>query len=150
MTSVVLKMNDLFRKHMSDANAVDITAATLKMMIVKNTFVPNQNTDEFITIASPDEVTGTGYTVGGNPCTVGTVTMDGAGLVTVDCNDPAVWGQDAAGFSDGRYAVLYDDTGTPGTSRIVATSAAFASDQGNLAGAFAATIGAAGVYSMAR
>ena len=150
MTAVVLNMNDIYRKEMNDANAQDLSVVTIKAMIVTNSFTPNQNTDEFITAADANEVSGTGYTAGGNTCANGTVTMNGSGLVTVDCDDPASYAQNGAGFSNGRYVLLYIDTGTPATSRIIATSAAFASDQGNVAGAFTTTINAAGIFTMAR
>ena len=150
MTAVTLNMNDIFRQNMNNASALNIhLMSTLKMMIVKGTWTPNQNTDDLVTDASganANEVSGTGYTAGGNACANGSVTMDGAGLVTIDCDDPSAWAQNGAGFSNGRYAVLYDTV----TNKILATSANFGADQGNAAGVFSVTIGAAGIFTMAR
>ena len=35
-------------------------------------------------------------------------------------HDDITWTQNGAGFTDGQYFVWYKDTGTPGTSRLIA------------------------------
>lgn len=77
-------------------------------------------------------------------------TVDGSGLVTVDLDDPAQWAENAAGFSNARRVIIYLDTGTPATSRLIAYSDAFASDQGNTTGPFTVTVNASGLFTSAR
>lgn len=150
MTAVVNNLYDIFRENSYLAAAIDIEGATLKAMLVTNTEVPDQNLDEFINAADANEVTGTGYTAGGNACANPTVSLDGSGNITVDCDDPASYAQNGAGFSNARRTIIYDDTGTPSTSPVISFSAAYASDQGNVAGAFASTINASGLITEAR
>ena len=150
MPAVVFNLYDLYRKDSFNGGALDIDAATLKMMVVTGAYTLDQNLHDFVDDVIANEVSGTGYTARGNACTVGTVTMDAAGLVTVDCNDPAVWSQNAAGFANGRRAILYDDTGVNATSRLVGYSNDFGADKGNVDGDFTVTVNAAGIYTAAR
>ena len=150
MPAVAFNLYDLYRRDCFNGGALDIDAASLKMMVVTSAYSVNQNAHNFVDDVIANEVTGTGYTARGNACAVGTVTMDAAGLITVDCDDPAVWTQNAAGFSNARRAILYDDTGTNGTSRLVGYSADFGADKGNVDGDFTVTINAAGIYTAAR
>ena len=152
MPAVTFNLYDKFRENNFNGGAVDIDTATLKIAILKIGYTPNQNTDAVATSLGlgTNEVTGTGYTARGNICATGTVTLDGAGLVTIDAADPATWTQDASGFSDGRYAVLYDDTGTDSTSKLIGFSNDFGSDQGNVNGNFFVSFNAAGIFTSAR
>jgi len=156
MTAVTFNLYDTFRKNLNNAgitSALNINGlATLKIAIVSTSYVLVQNTHEFATslVLASNEVTGTNYTARGNSCLNGSVTMNTAGLVTVNCNDPAVWAQSATGFSNGSRAILYNDTGVDTTSRLIGYSAPFATVQGNVLGAFSVTIGTAGIYTMAR
>ena len=96
-------------------------------------------------------MTGTGYTAGGNACATPTWTgPDGSGVLTFDAADPATWTQNAAGFSNGRRAILYYDTGVSTTSRLVGYSADFGADSGNVAGDFSVTFNASGIYTSSR
>lgn len=96
-------------------------------------------------------MTGTGYTAGGNACATPTWTgPDGSGVLTFDASDPATWTQNAAGFSNGRRAILYYDTGVSTTSRLVGYSNDFGADSGNVAGDFSVTFNASGIYTCSR
>lgn len=139
---------DTHRKKRIDP-ADGAVAGTLKCALVTSAYTPDQNLHDFWDDVSANEVSGTGYTAGGNACTGITVSLSGAGLVTFDCNNPATWTQDAAGFSNAVRAVLYWDTGTPGTSRLLAYSDAFTAG-GNVAGDFSIEMDAAGVFTSAR
>lgn len=143
---------DLFRKKQAGgiAGAIDLTAVTVKCALVTNTEVPDQNLDDFWNDASANEVSGTNYTAGGNAVGTVTVTMDGAGVVTIDGDDPATWLQNASGFSNARRAILYRDTGVASTSELIAFSDAFAADKGNVDGDFSITLDAAGIFTAAR
>jgi hypothetical protein len=153
MPAVTFSLYDKFREGNFDGNAKNFETPGgngIKCAIVTAGYTPNQNTHDFWDDANASEVSGTGYTAGGNVLSSGTVTVDGAGLVTVDLNDPAAWAQNAAGFANGRRAVIYHDTGTPASSRLIGYSADFGADKGNVDGAFTVTVNAAGLFTAPR
>ncbi len=148
---------DKFRERFLDAaGGVDLeysgspAGAVLKMALASALTV-DQNVD--ITqadLAVFTEVTGTGYTAGGNACANATVTIDGAGLITVDADDPATWSQNAGGFADAvRAVLLFDNGGAQTTWEVVGYSDAFAA-AGNVAGDFTVQFAAAGIFTSAR
>jgi len=121
-----------------------------KIALVTSAYTPNQNTHDFWDDASANEVSGTGYTAGGNVLNNPSVSMDGSGNITIDGDDPATWAQDAAGFTNARRAVLIRDTGVAATSEIVAYSDDFGADRGNVAGPYSIQLDAAGIITSAR
>lgn len=97
-----------------------LTAATdLKVMLLTGSHTPNDDTDEFIDDVSANETSGIGYTAGGQSIVSESVSLDTANdRAELTCDD-IVWnGGGSEGSLTARYAYLYDDTGTPGTSRI--------------------------------
>lgn len=143
---------DIFRrKQASGVGAIDVTALTLKMLIVTSGYAPNQNTHDFEDDLGANEVSGTNYTAGGNTLANVTVTLSGAGLVTVDADDPATWLQNAAGFSNGRRCVAYADRGgAASANELIGYSDDFGADVGNVAGDFSIALHANGLYESAR
>ncbi len=94
---------------------IDFDTAVVKVMLCTSTYVPNKDTHAFKSDVT-GEVTGAGYTAGG--ATVATITS------TYDAtNDRAqVDGVDVSwtGLNTTfRYAVMYVDTGTATTSRLL-------------------------------
>lgn len=145
-----LNLYDTFRKVLADPARAAAIAGTLKAMWTTVTYTPNQNTDQFVTTPIANEVTGTNYTARGNACATPTWTgPDGAGLVTFDASDPAIWTQSATGFSNGRILVLYYDTATNGTSQLVAYADAGAS-VGNVAADLSVVFNTAGIFTAPR
>ncbi len=147
--ATTLNLFDLWRDFVADPTRSAAAAGTLKMSFhVAGTMV--QNTMEFfddVTVAAA-EVTGTNYTAGGNAlASPGWTGPDGAGLLTFDADDPAQWVQHASGFTNARHAIIYYDTGTPGTSRVVAYTVDFGADVGNVAGTVDVAINASGIYT---
>lgn len=150
--ATTLNLFDLYRDTLADPTRAAAVAGTLKLAIFIS-FTPNQNTNQFYSdlVPATNEVTGTGYTARGNACATPTWTgPDGAGLLTFDASDPATWSQNAAGFSNGRRAILYYDTAVNATSTLVAYSADFGADVGNLAADFSVAFAAAGIYTSPR
>lgn len=158
MPAVTFNLTDKFREKLLDGTSgIDLeysgapVNAVLTCMILSALTI-DQNTD--ITIgdcAVFTEVTGTGYTAGGNELANATVTLDGAGAITVDADDPADWAEDAGGFSDGLYSVIaMKNAGASSTWEILGYSAAYASVQGNVGGVFSNTIHASGLFQAAR
>lgn len=94
-------------------------ASTIKMMLLDSNHNNNIDTQEFIDDVSANEVTGTGYTAGGASVANVSVSADNTNDRAELQFDDVVW--DATGGTlTAAYAVLYDDTGTPGDSQILA------------------------------
>ena len=152
MPTVTLNLYDKYREGNFDGNEVNIETPGgngIKAAVVAAGYTVDQNLHDFFNDIT-NEVTGTGYTAGGNALSTGTVTVSGAGLVTVDLADPAVWSQNAGGFSTGRRVIIYHDTGVSTTSRLIAYSADFGADKGNVDGDFTVTLNASGLFTSAR
>jgi len=132
---------------LDDTNAA--VTGTLKVALVLTGYTTDQNLHDFFSDIT-NEVSGTNYTAGGNAAASPTYTLSGAGLITFDAADPATWSQSGAGFSTARRAILYYDTGTAATSRLVAYSEDFGADRGNVSGDFSIAFDAAGIYTQAR
>ena len=153
MPTVTLNLYDKYREGNFDGNEINIETPGgngVKAAVVTGSYTVDQNLHDFWSDVSANEVSGTGYTAGGNVLANGSATVDGAGLVTVDLDDPAVWSQNAAGFANGRRVVVYHDTGTGTTSRLLAYSADFGADKGNVDGDFTVTLHANGLFTSAR
>lgn len=148
--ATTFNLYDTWRDHVADPARAAAVSGTLKCAIVTSVYTVNQNTHDFWDDASANEVSGTNYTAGGNACATPTWTLDGAGDIDFDAADPATWSQSGAGFSNGRRAILYYDTGTASTSRLVGYSDDFGADSGNVAGDFTVAFNAAGIYTAAR
>lgn len=152
MPAVTFNLFDTFRKKQaSGQGAVDLSTLTVKCMIVTGTYTPNQNTHDFRDDLGANEVSGTGYTAGGNTLATPVVSLDGAGNVKVDFDDPAAWAQNAAGFSNGRRAVVYVARGGAASAdELIGYTDDFGADKGNVDGDFSVTVNANGLYTSAR
>lgn len=80
-------------------------ATTIKVALLADTYVPDQGNHDNWGDVSADEVTGTGYTSGGQEITTKSV-VDNAGTAVFD-GDDILW---ASSTITARYAVIYDDT----------------------------------------
>lgn len=144
--ATTFNLYDEFRRNQIDGvGGIDLTSATLKMMIVTSAYTVNQNTHRTKSDIT-NEVSGAGYAARGNSCATPTCTMNGAGLVTFDAGDPATWAQNAAGFSNGDKCIVYFDSGTDSTSLLVGYSNS-AGPFGNVAGDLVISFDAAGIFT---
>jgi len=152
MPAVTFNLYDKFRQKQASGNgAVNVEGLTVKAMVVTAGYTPDQNLHDFRDDLGATEVSGTGYTAGGNTLANPVVTLSGGGLVTVDFDDPAVWAQDAAGFADGRRFVIYIARGGAASAdELIGYSDDFGADKGNVDGDFSMTVNAAGLYTSAR
>ena len=143
---------DTFRqKQASGDGAMNITSLTVKCLLVTGSYTVDQNLHDFEDDLGANEVSGTGYTAGGNTVANITDALSGAGLVTLDGDDPATWSQDAAGFSNARRAILYVDRGgAASANELIAYSDDFGADRGNVAGDFTIEMDAAGIFTSPR
>ena len=116
-------MAGLTRYHLTNVkqwngNAIDFDTDTLKLALLTSAYTPAVTTDEFWADVSANEVSGDGYTAGGETLTGASVLVDGNGDVTIDA-DNVPWTQGASGFLNARIAVLYKDTGVAATSPLI-------------------------------
>lgn len=143
MASIV-KYNKWQEQALNGSGPIDWDTDTIKVMLVTSAYTPAPTTDNFINDVSANEVSGTNYTAGGE--TIGSISIvESAGVSTVDGAD-VVWLQNAAGFSNARYAVIYKDTGTPTTSPLVGYID-LTTDKSNVNGDLTIQWGAQGIFT---
>ena len=152
MAAVTFNLYDIFRrKQASGTGAVDLSSLTVKCMVVTGTYSVNQNTHDFRDDLGANEVSGSNYAAGGNTLATPVVTLSGAGLVTVDFDNPAAWSQHASGFSNGRRAIIYVARGGASSAdELIGYSDDFGADKGNVDGDFSVTVNASGLFTAAR
>jgi hypothetical protein len=150
--ATTLNLYDIFRRKQASGNgAVNLTTLTVKAMIVTAGYAPNQNTHDFRDDLGATEVAGSNYVAGGNTLTTPVVSLSGAGLVTVDFDDPATWLQHATGFSNGRRVVIYIARGGAASAdELIAYSDDFGADLGNVGADFIVQLNASGLFTSPR
>jgi hypothetical protein len=110
---------------------VDFDTDTINVALITSAVAPDEDSHQFFDDLNANEVSGTNYVAGGETVTNMAVTLL-AGTVTVGGDDVA-WLQNAGGFNNARYAVVYKDTGLASTSPIIAHSD-LGGDKGNVDG----------------
>lgn len=112
---------------------VDFDSDTIKVALVSSAYTPNQDTHDYWDDVSANEVSGTGYTAGGQALASKTVTYDGAtNTLILDAAD-SVW---AGSTVTARYAVIYDDSGATAGQKALIGYQDFGSDQSSTNGNF--------------
>jgi hypothetical protein len=122
---------DAFKTAQHNGNALDFdSGTTLKLALVTSSYTPNRATHDFWDDVVANEVSGTNYPAGGVALTTKTLTISN-NILTFDADDITI-NQDAGGFTNARYAILYnDDPGGDASSRLVAYND-LVSDRGNV------------------
>lgn len=123
-------------------NVVDFVSDTIKVMILTSAYNPDVINNKFISQVSANQVSGTGYTPGGPTLTSKTVTILGSVAAFNAAN--VLIGQNASGFTNGFYIVIYKDTGSPSTSPVIAYYN-LGTDTGNVVGDFDINWSAGGI-----
>ena len=95
---------------------INLATDTVKVMLLTSTHVTDIDLDVFIDDVSANEVSGTGYTAGGQALTTKAVTQDNTNDLGKFDADDVTW---ATATITARFAVIYKDTGTASTSPIV-------------------------------
>ncbi len=106
------------RRRANGQSRFDFDAGAVKVALMKNTWTPSHTLTFWSNIITNQIATGAGYA--GPAPLVGSTLTAAAGVVKFDANDTTVATQDAAGFANARWAVLFHDTGTPSTSELIA------------------------------
>ena len=97
------------------AERIDWINDTIKAAIINA--LPNQDTAQWWSDLSATEVSGTGYTAGGKVLTSKTLTYTASTNTTALGAADLTWS--TVTFSNGRWVVLYKDTGTSTTSPLM-------------------------------
>lgn len=119
---------------------VDVDTHTFKVAILNNSYAFNPDHDSWSDVSSY-EITGTGYTAGGQALTgVVATSEDGLNLCKFDA-DNAVWND--ASFS-GYHAVIYDDTNA---ADVLIASIDFGGIKTVTAGTFTLNFSASGIIT---
>jgi hypothetical protein len=120
---------------------VDYDTDTIKVALLTSSYTPDQDAHDYFNDVSSYEVSGTGYTAGGNTLASKTATYDSAtNVIILDAAD-TTW---ASSTITARYAVVYDSTGTSSTSALIGY-VDFGSDQASTNGNFTITWDATGI-----
>ena len=119
---------------------VDWDTDTIKVALTTSTYTPNQDTHDYFNDVT-NEVSGTGYTAGGNTLASKTITYDDANNVIVLDAADTTWGSSTI---TARYAVVYSSTGTASTSPLIGY-VDFGSDQSSTNGNFTITWDSTGI-----
>lgn len=94
---------------------IDLVDDTIKVALCTVTYTPNQDTQEFFSDVT-NEITGTGYTAGGETLGTKALTQDDTNNGSKFDAADQVWS--TATFT-ARYAVIYKDTGVAATSPLI-------------------------------
>lgn len=120
---------------------VDYDTDTIKVALLTSSYTPDQDAHDYFNDVSTYEVSGTGYTAGGNTLASKTATYDsGTNVIVLDAAD-TTW---ASSTITARYAVVYDSTGTSSTSALIGF-VDFGSDQSSTNGNFTITWDSTGI-----
>jgi hypothetical protein len=121
----------------------NLSSDTLKVSLHTSTYAPNQDTHQFQSDLT-NEVTGTGYTAGGQALTSVTLTYTAAtNVLMLDAADVS-W---ASSTITARYAVVYDATpGTAATNPLICY-VDFGADVSSTAATFQIVWDAAGIVT---
>jgi len=85
---------------------IDLEGDVIKIALLKNTHTPDQTDDDYTDVSGDENPNGSGYTTGGETLANVVVTEEGAGVISVDADDP-LWTTLTA--TNLRYAAIYDD-----------------------------------------
>ena len=126
------------------AEAFFTAAKTYRMSLHTSSLVPNEDTHENFDDLT-DEVSGTGYAAGGDDIGDPTISRDDDNnVIKIDWADYTF---STLTVPEIRYAVIYEDTGTPGSSTIIAILD-FGSNQASVAADFIVKINTHGVLNV--
>ncbi len=122
---------------------IDWDTMTIKVALLNNTYVPNQDTHQTFADLGTAQVTGTGYTAGGLTLASKTIVYDAVNNVTVLDASDVTW---AASTITARYAVLYVAKGGATSGDPLLGYVDFSVDQASTNGNFTITWDASGIF----
>lgn len=121
----------------------DDAGTDIKVALLDAAHIPALDTHATWADVSPDEVTGTNYTAGGESLANMTYTASGR-VVTFDADD-VVW---ADSTIDAGYAVVYDDTPAADADKSLLTLVDFEGTESSESGNFTIEWSASGIFQI--
>src|SRR6478735_3915446 len=123
---------------------IDWDSDTIKVALLTSAYTPNQDTHDYLDDVISNEVTGTGYTAGGQALASKTVTYDAStNTLKLDAAD-VTW---SGSTVTARYAVVYDDSGATNASKALIAYYDFTTDRASSNGDFIVRWGTDGVFT---
>lgn len=95
------------------SGAVDWPGGVIKVALLADTYIPDQNAHVYWSDVSTHEVTGTNYTAGGATIANASVTINTSNNSVVLDGDAVSWPESTI---TARHVIIYQDTGTATTS----------------------------------
>jgi hypothetical protein len=121
---------------------IDWDTDTIKVALLTNSYTPDQDAHNYYDDVVANEVTGTGYTAGGNTLANKTNTYNsGTNVIVLDADD-TTW---SSSTITARYAVVYDATPATNATKPLIGYVDFGSDQSSSSGNFTITWDATGI-----
>jgi hypothetical protein len=121
---------------------IDWDTDTIKVALLTNAYTPDQDVHNYLDDVVANEVSGTGYTAGGNTLANKTNSYNSAtNVITLDADD-TTW---SSSTITARYAVIYDATPATNATRPLIGYVDFGSDQSSSNGNFTITWDATGI-----
>lgn len=105
-----------YKKKVLSPTGIDFLSDTIKVALMKTSYVPDFAAQEFYSQVSGQEVVGAGYTAGGQALTVKTVAQDNTNNRGVFDADNIYWPNATI---QARGVLVYKDTGNPATSPLI-------------------------------
>jgi hypothetical protein len=123
---------------------INFSADTIKVALVSSSYTPNQDTHAYFSDIT-NEVTGTGYTSGGQSLASKTATYNGtSNVITLDAAD-VTW---ASSTITARYAIIYDDSPATAATKPLLAYVDFGADQTSTNGNFSIVWDANGILKI--
>ena len=123
----------------------DLDSATYNVMLTTSAYTPDVDAHDFRNDVT-NEVTGTGYSAGGQALASVTVTYDSAGNKAVFDAADTVW---SSSTITARYAVIYRARGGASSADELLCYVDFGADVSSTGGAFTITWNASGILTAA-
>lgn len=120
---------------------IDWDTDTIKVALATSSYTPNQDTHDYFDDIT-NEVTGTGYTAGGETLASKSISYDSStNIITLDAAD-VTW---ASSTITARYAIVYDASPATAATKPLIGYVDFGSDQSSSSGNFTITWDATGI-----
>jgi hypothetical protein len=141
--AVSAKVYGLAQKGLANKE-IDWDSDAIKVMLCTSAYTPDQDTHQYKSSVT-NEVSGTGYTAGGNTLTSCTSTYtSGTNVLMLDAADTS-W---TTSTITARYAVIYDSTPATDATRPLIAYVDFGADVVSSGGTFSITWDAAGIVTL--
>jgi hypothetical protein len=121
---------------------VDWDSDTIKVALLTSSYTPNQDVHDYFDDVVANEVTGVGYTAGGETLASKTSTYDGSTNVLILDAADVTW---SASTITAQYAVVYDASGATDADKVLIGYVDFGSNQSSSNGNFTITWDATGI-----